>query len=197
MSAFAPGDDVYWWARVTDAVELPYRGTVLKVGPRRVTIQVQDPDGGPELVVRHVQPERLEKPCGYFAEVQYSCPMPGREAWGSCTDYYEIGADLWIVRFVSAYENGYILGYDRLHWVDDFGMLGDRRVRRNRAAESLHTSFSQSREIRRDEFEHLWARARSSPMWAEQVATARMTTAGYTPRWQTSEFPSRPRRVVD
>jgi hypothetical protein len=56
---FRPGDQVFWWKRVTRAVEYPYRAEVVAVGTKRITLTVEDPDDASDRSVRHVATERL------------------------------------------------------------------------------------------------------------------------------------------
>src|SRR5262249_23352912 len=95
--------------------------------------------------------------------------------------YVEIGEDLWVVRQVDVFENGNMLSYDRRHWVDDFGMLGDGRMNRNRK----QGLWGKSQEINARELERVWTAARASPMWQQQAATAKMRRLGAVPVWLT------------
>jgi hypothetical protein len=61
-------------------------------------------------------------------------------------------------------QNGNLLCYDRVHWVDDFGMLADARLNRNRKG----GRWGRFDEIEADKFEHAWKAARDSPLWRQQ-----------------------------
>jgi hypothetical protein len=74
-----------------------------------------------------------------------------------------------------------MLSYDRVHWVDDFGMLGDAKINRNRK----RGPWGQSEEIEPAEFERAWKAARASPLWPQQVGTAQMARMGSVPVWLT------------
>jgi len=47
--------------------------------------------------------------------------------WGPFTRYAEIADDGYAWRQADLYANGYALRYDREHWVDPLGILGDAR----------------------------------------------------------------------
>ncbi len=74
-----------------------------------------------------------------------------------------------------------MLSFDRVHWVDAFGMLGDAKINRNRKQYLWGTC----EEIESAEFERVWTEARASPTWPQQVATAQMGRMGAVPVWLT------------
>jgi hypothetical protein len=74
-----------------------------------------------------------------------------------------------------------MLSYDRVHWVDEFGMLGDAKINRNRK----RGLWGHSEEIESAEFGRVWSAARASPIWPRQVATAQMSQMGAVPVWFT------------
>jgi hypothetical protein len=182
---FRPGDLVYWWKRITREGEHPCRAEVVAIGSKRIKIAVKDPDGGSEPVIRHVAADCLQ-PVGIYHE-KARCQGPEllepAASWGRYTCYAEIGEDLRLVRQVNVYENGSMLSYDRRHWVDEFGMLGDARINRNRK----QGRWGQSEEITAAEFESVWKAARRSPVWKRQQATAKMSQWGAVPMWFTSK----------
>jgi hypothetical protein len=182
MTAFQAGDQVFWWKRITLALEYPYRAEVVSVGPKRVTITVQDP-GSDDGFIRHVAAEFLQPVAGYFGKAVAQGPamLEPAHSWGKFTCYAEIGEDLRSVREVRVFENGNMLSYDRTHWVDDFGELGGARINRNRK----HGPWGQSEEIDTAEFERAWNVARMSPLWDQQVAKAQMDRMGAVPIWLT------------
>ena len=118
---------------------------------------------------------------GYFQKAAGLGPaiLEPAARWGRFIRYLEIGDDLRPIRHVDVFENGNMLSYDRAHWVDDFGMLGDARINRNRK----RGLWGKSEEIEAAEFERVWTAARASPMWLQQVATARTARMGAVPIW--------------
>jgi hypothetical protein len=183
MTAFTPCVQVFWWKRFTPDIEYPYRAQVVTVGPKRVTIRVEDPDDAGDRFIRHVAAERLQPVAGYHEKAAGQGPaiLEPPASWGRFTRYLEVGKDLWAVRHVDAFENGNTLCYDRVHWVDDFGMLADGRSNRNRK----EWPWGKSEEIEPAEFERFWTAARASSLWRRQVATAQMARMGAVPMWFT------------
>jgi hypothetical protein len=180
---FQPGDRVFWWKRITRAVEYPYRAEVVSVGAKRITVTVEDPDDANDRLLRHVATESLQPVAGYYEKAieQEPAMLEPVASWGRFTRYLEIGEDLRAVRQVDVFEDGHMLCYDRVHWVDDFGMLGDAKINRNRK----EGPWGKSEEIEPAEFERIWMAARSSPTWLQQVATAQMGHKGSEPVWFT------------
>ncbi len=183
MTALRPGSRVFWWKRITREVEYPYRAEVVAVGPKRVTITVEDPDDAGDRYTRHVAVESLQPVGEYYEKAVGQGPaiLEPAASWGRFTRYIQIGEDLRVVRQVDAFENGKLLCYDRGHWVDNFGMLGDARLNRNCKC----GRWGQSEEIKADEFERVWNAAQASPLWRQQVATAQMGRMGAVPVWLT------------
>jgi hypothetical protein len=144
---------------------------------------VEAPDDANDRFTRHVAAESLQPVAGYHAKAAGQGPaiLEPAASWGPFTLYLDIGADLRAVRQVDVFENGNMLCYDRIHWVDDFGMLGDARINRNRT----RGPWGQSEEIEADEFERVWRAARASPMWPQQAATVQMGRMGAVPVWFT------------
>lgn len=196
MTVFWPGGQVFWWKRITRGVEYPYRAEVVAVGPKRVTIAVEDPDDASNRFIRHVAAESLQPVGGYFEKAVGQGPAILEPAahWGQFTRYIEIGEDVRAVRQVDVFENGSLLCYDRAHWLDDFGMLADARINRNRKDER----WGHSEEIEATEFESAWTVARASPLWRQQVATAQMAQTAALPIWLTIRGwrPGRTRRCT-
>src|SRR5262245_38756671 len=122
MATFVPGDHIFWWKRIGRDVQYPYRAEVVRVGPKRITITVEDPDDAENRFVRHVHAENLQPVGGYFAKAVGQGPevWEAKASWGRFIRYLEIGDDLWVVRQVDVFKNGNILSYDRSHWVDEF-----------------------------------------------------------------------------
>ncbi len=183
MTALQPGGQVFWWKRITREVEFPYRAEVVAVGPHRVTIMVEDPDDASDHFIRHVAAESLQPVGGYYEKAVGQGPaiLAPAASCGRFTRYMEIGEDLRAVRQVDVFESGNLLCYDRIHWVDDFGMLADARINRNRK----RGPWGQSEEVEGAEFERVWNAARASPMWPQQVAKAQMARMGAVPIWLT------------
>jgi hypothetical protein len=78
MTAFRLGDQVFWWKRITRDIEYPYRALVVTLGPKRVTIAVEDPDDAGEWFIRHAAAERLQAVAGdYEKAVGQRCGLPG------------------------------------------------------------------------------------------------------------------------
>jgi hypothetical protein len=77
--------------------------------------------------------------------------------WGEFEFFIEIAEDLFANRAIQVYENGKALRYDRKHYADEFGSLGDAR----------HTADSEKRTAERwtivvlsaEEFETAWQQA--------------------------------------
>ena len=134
MTALRTDGQVFWWKWITRHIEYPHRAEVVTVGPKRVTILVQDPDDAEDRYIRHVAVDRLQSVAGYHKKVVAQGPhiWEPTMSCGRFTRHLEVGKDLRAVRHVAAFENGSTLCYDRVHWVDDFGMLGDARMSRNR-----------------------------------------------------------------
>jgi hypothetical protein len=181
VAQFRPGDRVWWWKRIGDSRDFPYRAKVVAIGPKLVTILVEDLDDPTDRFTRHVASERLQLVAGYFEKVVGQLPAIREPAasWGPLTTYAEIGDDLHILRQVDAFNNGHMLSYDREHWIDDFGLLGDARINRN----LKRTEWWTSEEIDAAEFERVWSAARASPLWPQQMATALMERTGAVPTW--------------
>jgi hypothetical protein len=179
---FHPGDHVFWWKRITRAIEYPFRAEVVAVGVKRIKIAAEDMEEGPDRVIRHVSRECLQPIGMYHEKASGQGPKAGQmESWGRFTRYLEIGEDLRAVRQVDVFKNGSMLRYDRSHWVDDFGVLADARLNRNRK----QGPWGWSREIQAAEFERVWSRAGNSPSCEKQVATAQMARMGAIPIWLT------------
>ena len=109
-------------------------------------------------------------------EPHESWPM---KSWGRFTRYMQIGEDRYALRHVDVYANGYALRYDRVHWVDGFGILAEMRYDAEKWAEWWGPSIT----IGPSEFEAVWRAAESSPTWEQQVRSARMSKDGPTPVW--------------
>jgi hypothetical protein len=180
---FRPGDSVFWWARITRAIEFPILAEIAAIGAKRITILAEDPAGGPGRVIRHVTAARLQPVALYHEKAIAQGPriLEPAASWGRFTRYLEVGADLRAVRHVDVFENRNMLCYDRSHWVDDFGMLANARINRNRK----QGPWGLSEEITGVEFEHVWSSARRSPLWRRQKATALMSQQGKVPTWLT------------
>ena len=148
----------------------------MAVGPKRITIMVEDPDETNDRFIRHVAAESLQPLAGYYGKAVDQSPaiLEPAASWGRFTRYLEIGDDLRSVRQVDVFEDGHMLSYDRVHWVDDFGMLGDARINRNRKS----GPWGRFKEIESAEFERIWGTARTSQMWPQQLATAQMRAQG-------------------
>lgn len=86
--------------------------------------------------------------------------------WGAFTRYLEIADDGWIWRQVDLYANGYGLRYDREHWVDSLGQLGDARQPTESHAEQ--SSQWTLLEIDSPEFESAWELAAHAPNQPQQ-----------------------------
>ena len=155
----------------------------MAIGSKRITITVEDPDDTRVRFLRHVATDSLQPVAGYYAKAIGQGPRSSEPAasWGRFTRYVEIGEDLRTVRQVDVFEDGHMLSYDGVHWVDDLGMLGDAQINRNRKS----GVWGQSVEIESAEFERVWKAARASPTWRQQVATAQMERMGTVPVWLT------------
>ena len=84
--------------------------------------------------LRHVKSDSLQPVAGYYEKAIQQGPAINEPAenWGQFTRYLEIGDDLRAVRQMDVFEDGQMLSYDRVHWVDEFGILGDAMINRNR-----------------------------------------------------------------
>lgn len=183
MTELGPGSQVIWWKRISREIESPYRAEVVSIGQKRITISVEAPDQPGGRVRRHVPADRLQPVGGYYEKAADQGPaiLEPTASWGRFTRYIEVGDDFRAVRQVDAFENGNLLCYDRIHWVDDFGMLGSARLNRIRKSRP----WGHSVEIAPDEFEHVWNAAKASTFWPHQVETARMGSLGTMPVWLT------------
>jgi hypothetical protein len=101
-------------------------------------------------------------------------------SWGEFERHLEIGDDLYAVRHVDVFANGYALRYDRVHWVDDFGVLADAPYDRDKWMEWWGRPPI---EISSQEFEDTWTVAGESPATRMQAARAWMPEAGSAPPW--------------
>jgi len=99
-------------------------------------------------------------------------------SWGPFTRYLEIGADKYATRQIDVFENAYALRYDRIHWVDDLGMLADSRYR----PKTWERWWGPSISVTEEEFEQVWRSVESSPVWRLQLATAKMGKGMWSPR---------------
>jgi len=123
------------------------------VRPRRVTILVDDPVTGERSLIRPVAADRLQPVGGYARKAQRQGPeiVEPASRWGLLTLYLEIGDHLCAVRQVNRFANGNLLSYDPKHWVDQFGMLADAQINRNRKT----GPWGQSEDIHAAEFEEV------------------------------------------
>jgi hypothetical protein len=172
---------VIWWKSISSDIEYPIRATVLEVNPKRVKLLIEDPEGVRETTIRHAPPERVHRVGRYFSKLGDQTPMmfEPMTSWGGYVQHTEVGEDLFAMRLVFSFDNGNFLSYDRSHWGDDFGTLGDGRINRNRQ----NTAWGRLFEIDAAEFEQVWASARSSPSWRRQVETEKMSSLGAVPIW--------------
>src|ERR1700681_4801769 len=81
--------------------------------------------------------------------------------WGKCTCYLEVGDDGFAFRQVYAFESGRLLCWDRTHWADGFGFLGDARLGKKKPRKSRWIVVA----IDVVEFEEVWTNARASEDW--------------------------------
>lgn len=177
-TTFQPGDQVFWWKG-----RYPFLATVVAVTDKRITIDVEDPKDAKTRFIRHVTPEKIQPVAAYFVKAANQGPAIREPAasWGRFTRYLEIGEDLQALRLVDVFENGNSLSYDRVHWIDEFGMLGSARMNRN-VKQGL---WGQSVEIEGAEFEQVWNTARASTIWPQQVEKAWMSSWGTNPLFLT------------
>lgn len=99
--------------------------------------------------------------------------------WGAFTRYMEIGDDLYPVRHVDVFANGYSLRYDRTHWFDELGMLADMRYDEKKWKKWWGPSEGTSAQ----EFEAIWQAAESSPLRSMQIDGELMSEYGNVPIW--------------
>lgn len=102
-----------------------------------------------------------------------------QHSWGTFTRYMEIGDDEFGLRHVDSYANGYILRYDRTHWIDRFGLLIDKRY----DAAEWEKWWKAGITIEVAEFEQVWRAAESSPTWRKQQKHSWMHGCGKYPSW--------------
>jgi hypothetical protein len=116
---------------------------------------------------------------------QRSLPSEPQYWWGEFTRHLEIGDDGYAIRHVDRFENGYFLRYDRVHWIDTFGMLADFRFKQE--DETLVECWGPVLTMTPEEFEQIWQAAESSPVRELQVSTAEMGKHGWgaQPVWLT------------
>jgi hypothetical protein len=178
-SDFQPGDVVIWWRRAAGEFVFPVRATILGVTPKRVKIEAVEPEEDARPIIRYVAAESLQRIGMYYRKATGQGPYMLEPAcsWGTYTRYLEIAEDLYASRHVDVFENGYSLRYDRLHWVDDCGMLAD--------ALYCARSWGPAIGIGPAEFEEVWRAAENSPARQLQLASARMSDCGEVPAWLT------------
>jgi hypothetical protein len=183
MTAFETGDEVYWWKQVTRSIKYPYRAQVLSVGDKKIKINVHDVSDEELQVVRHVAAESLQIRETFYSKAPKQRPaiLEPASLWGQRTIYLEVGEDLYIEREVEVFDNGNMLSYDRVHWVDAFGSIGGAQINRNQRS----GPWGSCEEIDATEFERVWKSARESIMWPQQQATAQMDERGLVPIWLT------------
>jgi hypothetical protein len=178
---FAPGDAAYWWKKETPFRCIPIRVSVLGATRKRITIKLAPSESSIDEVIRHVTADSLQPVDGYFAKAsnQPLSILEPMSAWGSRTFYGEVGADLFLARQVHLFRNGNFLRYDRRHWVDKFGMLGEARINRN----TRRTRSGRVIEIERIVFEQVWQAAGQSSLWKQQLASSLSERHGTMPWW--------------
>ena len=86
--------------------------------------------------------------------------------WGTFTCYLEIADDGFAWRQANLYGNGYGLRYDREHWVDLFGELGE--ARHTQSFETLQKLRSTLLEIDSVEFDAAWNKVARAPNQPQQ-----------------------------
>jgi hypothetical protein len=131
-----------------------------------------------------VNPIRYEK-----AEDQVPSLSGPSAAWGLSTRYIEVGEDYHAIRHVDAFVSGKYLRYDRVHWVDGFGMLADGILRTEPEDDPqfvVHTTTKR-------EFEKVWQAAGDSVEWQQQVATAQMKGWSASPPWLARALRKKPK----
>ena len=176
-----PGAQIWWWRQLSRGIDIPYRGEILAIGKSRITVSVVDPSADNAKVVRHVTRERLHAVGSFCVKVtnERHGPYSPLYEWGNFTSFVEAADDLRSNRSVSLFDDGRMLRYDRTHWCDEFGMLGDARLNRNMRI-SLSGEIS---EISRAEFDAQWERAGAGALWQHQLSTSRSKELGDTPVW--------------
>ncbi len=180
-SPFQSGDQVYWWKGRSREVGIPVRAEVVKAASNRVSILCKEASDGVASGIRHVPPDRLQRVGVFYEKAIHHriSPYEPMSQWGCLTSYLEVAEDLWALRRVDQYEGGQSLSYDRTHWGDRFGILGDGRIKRPPQS----TEFWESFEIEPAEFERVWQTALQSPLREQQVASSRMHEFGAEPIW--------------
>jgi hypothetical protein len=103
--------------------------------------------------------------------------LPGA-TWGTFTRYLEIGSDRYVTRQVDWFENGYALRYDREHYVDEFGMLGNLRY-----TGRWKRWWPQSESIEAGAFERIWADAAATAAASLQVLSTERASWPAKPPW--------------
>lgn len=175
------GSEIFWWRRVTSSIDFPYKGRIIKVGDSRITVSIEDVATGKDGVVRHVSRERVQLVGEYSTNAEKQGPAllcPASE-WGTFSRYAEVAEDLRIKRQVDVFENGNMLRYDREHWVDEYGMLGDARINRNQRA----GPWGGFKEVPAQEFQSVWVMAGTESLWKRQLETSRSAEMGQRPIW--------------
>lgn len=179
-----PGAQIWWWRKVTSTIDMPYRGEVLAATNARITVSVEDPAADNARVVRHVTPGRLQPVGGYCVKITNERHSPASKLydWGPFTSFVDVADDLRSNRNINLFADGRALRYDRTHWCDDFGMLGDARLKRYLTTpwplpgQELH-------EIPQSEFDALWEQTAAGELWQHQLGTSRSAQMGDTPLW--------------
>ncbi len=116
-----------------------------------------------------------------------------RCSWGTFTRHLEIGDDRYVLRHVDLFENGYAVRYDRVHWVDDLGMLADMPY----CPRAWEKWWGPAISLRAVEFEWVWTTVESSPARPLQLATAKMGRWGVVPPWLVRRGNAKPGATPD
>jgi hypothetical protein len=124
----------------------------------------------------------------YTKGSNHNCIIEPCKSWGAFTRYIEIGDDLYPVRHVDVFANGYSLRYDRSHWFDELGMLAQMRYDKKKWEEW----WGPSEETSSQEFEAVWRAGESSPVRSMQLDLELMSEYGHIPIWLARRGPETP-----
>jgi hypothetical protein len=177
-STFKPTDRVVWWRGRASGRWNAVFCNVDRVDAERVRVELP---GDGRVKYRWIPMERLQ-PVQAWHEKASEITPPEYEPlqdWGRFTRYLEIGEDLFAVRKVDAFENGFMLRYDRSHWMDRFGSLGLLPYCRVR----WEQWWGPSEPVTEQEFNDVWRAAAKTQAYKLQMADGCSATPPPRPPW--------------
>ena len=117
------------------------------------------------------------------AMIHFRASGRGFQKWQAARDYgpysdlIEVHDDQYANRHIVLFEDGRILRYDRVHWIDEFASLIGLKFSRKQKWTNFFNALEM---ISAAEFERCWQQALSSALWEQQQL--RSLTCKYAPR---------------